>query len=141
MTEKEKDLAQGRLQEAKGYYNEAKEAMIEREKERGDRRMMRECRGLLRKLEAAHGIGSMQDKRDLEAERKKRDAEELSKGEKADSLKATTAVKKREEESTRRTQEKEDAAERAAEDKRIEAETRKRKGLMKRTKADDAKSI
>ena len=69
---------------------------------------------MLKLIGAAHGIGSMEDKRILEAERRKRTAEEGTEKEKADSFKATAAAKKREEEATRRIQEKEAAAERAA---------------------------
>ena len=98
---REKELGQAWLKEAKGYYDRAKERRIERERERGDRRMMRECRNMLKLIGAAHGIGSMEDKRTLESERKKRTTEEEMEREKGDSLRATAAAKRREEEATR----------------------------------------
>ena len=73
---REMELGQAWLKEAKGYYDRAKEKRIERERERDDRRMMRECRNMLKLIGAAHGIGSMEDMRTLESERRKRTAEE-----------------------------------------------------------------
>ena len=102
LTNRETEIGQAWLKEDRGYYDRAKERRIERERERGDRRMMRECRNMLKLIGAAHGIGSIEDKRALEAERRKRTVEEDTEKEKADSLKATTAAKRREEEATRR---------------------------------------
>lgn len=56
---------------AKGSYDDAKEARISKEKERDDWRMLWKCQNILKMVGAAHGIGSMEDKRTLEAERKK----------------------------------------------------------------------
>ena len=132
-------MGQAWLKERRGYYDLAKEKRIERKRERGDRRMMRECRNMLKLIEAAHGIGSMEDKRTLDAERRKRTVEEGTEKEKEDSYKAMAAAKKREEEATRRIQEKEAAMEKAAEEQKVEIETRKQEALLKRTQADDAK--
>ena len=68
---REKELGQTWLKEPRGYYYRAKERRIERERERGDRRMMRECWNMLKMIGAAYGIGTMEDKRTLEAERRK----------------------------------------------------------------------
>ena len=68
---REKELGQTWLKEHRGYYDRAKERRIERERERGDRRMMRECWNMLKMIGAAYGIGTMEDKRTLEAERRK----------------------------------------------------------------------
>ena len=46
LTSREKELGQTWLKEARGYYDRAKGRRIERERERGDRRMMRECRNM-----------------------------------------------------------------------------------------------
>ena len=96
-------MGQTWLKEAKGYYDWAKEKRIEREREWGDRRMMRECRNMLKLIGVAHGIGSVEDKRTLESEWRKRTAEEETEREKKNSLRATAAAKKRKEEATRRT--------------------------------------
>lgn len=135
----EKGLGHTWLREAKSYYDRAKEARIEREKERGDHRIMRECRGLLKLIGTAYGVGSVQDKRELEAERKRREKEEVTVREKTDSLKATTAAKRREEEATRWVQEKEAMADMAVEDQKVKKKVRNQDALMKRTKVDNAK--
>ena len=78
----------------------------------------------LKLIGAAHGIGNTEDKRALEAERRKRTVQEDTKRETSVSLKVTAAAKGKEEEATRRTQEKEVAAEKAAEEQKVEMETR-----------------
>ena len=72
LTSRETEIGESWLKEARGYYDRAKERRIERERERDDQRTMRECRNMLQLIGAAHDIGSMQDKRTLEAERRKR---------------------------------------------------------------------
>ena len=64
---REKELGQTWLKEARGYYDRAKKKRIKKERERGDRRMMRECRNILKLIGAAHGIGNMEDKRCLKS--------------------------------------------------------------------------
>ena len=76
LSDSERELGRAWLKEVKGYYDRAKQARIERERERGDRRMMRECRNMLKLFGAAHGIGNAEDKKALEAERKRRTMEE-----------------------------------------------------------------
>ena len=59
--------------------------------------MMRELRNMLKLIEAANGIGNMEDKRTLEVERRKRMSEEETEREKGNSLKAMAVAKRREE--------------------------------------------